>query len=174
MATNNPPVKSSGGHVDLFIKMTGQRQGVIKGESFDGKHLGEIDVHSYTWSVIQPVSTEAGMSTGKRQLGQFKFLMRSQSATPRILSACCTGEHLKDVTLTCRKAGGKQMEYMIWKLTNAFVAGVKTGYLVSDDITPYDEVSLVFQKVELEYKPQGADGSLGAGIVFMDDWQVRV
>ena len=172
MAAPNEP--KSGGHVDLFLKVTGQKQVVIKGESFDSKHAGEIDIVSYNWSVIQPVTSDTGMSTGKRQHGKFIFLMRSQSSTPRLLSAACTGEFLKDVTLTCRKAGGKQQEYMVWKLTNAFVASVKTGCLLPNDITPYDEVSMVFQKIELDYKPQNADGSLGAGIMFMDDWNVRV
>jgi type VI secretion system secreted protein Hcp len=156
------------GKVDMFIKMTGVKRGLIKGESEDHKHKGEIDVLSYTWGVLQGFSND-GLPTGKRQHLQLKFVMRTQSATPLILAACCTNEVLKDVVLTCRKAGGKQEEYMVWKLTNASIAGVKTGYLVPEDIIPHDEVSLVYQKIELDYSPQTSSGGLGGGIVFVDD-----
>ena len=158
------------GSVDLFIKVTGVTQGWIKGESFDAKHKDEIDVHSYTWGVKNAIDPTTGMPVGKRRHSVLKFVARSQSSTPGLLRACCTNETLKSVVLTCRKAGGKQVEYMTWTLTNARASEVTTGYLVPDDITPYDEVSLTFQKIELDYKPQKADGSLGAGIMFMDDW----
>jgi type VI secretion system secreted protein Hcp len=95
--------------------------------------------------------------------------MRSQTATPKLLNACSCNESLTEVVITCRKAGGQQQEYMKWTLTNASVAEVKTGYIFSGQIMPYDEVSLVFQKIQLEYKPQKADGTLGAGIIFMDE-----
>jgi type VI secretion system secreted protein Hcp len=172
----NPPTQGSGqsGQVDMFLKITGNKQGVIKGESSDHKHGGEIDIYSYSWGIIQPVSQHGGLSTGKREHKQFRFVMRSQSATPQLLQAVSTGEHLKEVVLTCRKAGTQQQEYMKWKLTNAFIAEIKTGYLVPGDIIPHDEVALVFQKVELEYKNQKADGTLGAAIVYMDDFQTHV
>src|SRR5258708_14646833 len=90
------------GKVDMFIKLTGVRQGWIKGESADHKHKGEIEVMSYTWGVVQGFSNE-GLPTGKRQHMQLKFVMQTQTATPLILSACCTNEVLKEVILTCRK-----------------------------------------------------------------------
>ncbi len=164
------PKTAQTGAVDLFIKITAQTQGWIKGESGDAKHKDEIDVHSYTWGVKNSIDPTTGLAVGKRRYSVLKFLARSQASTPGILRACCTNETLKTVVLTCRKAGGKQVEYMTWTLTNAHAAEVNSGYLVPDDITPYDEVSLTFQKIELDYKPQKADGSLGAGIMFMDDW----
>lgn len=162
----------AGGHVDLFIKLTGVKQGWIKGESFDHKHKDEIDVHSYTWGVKNAYDVATGQATGRRQHSVLKFMMRSQSATPLILACCCTNETLKEVILTCRKAGGQQQEYMKWKLTNARVVDLSTGYLVPEDITPHDQVSLTFQKIELEYKAQKQDGTLGAGILFSDDWSL--
>ena len=33
--------------VDMFMKMNGEKQGEIKGESRDKKHKGEIDVMSF-------------------------------------------------------------------------------------------------------------------------------
>jgi type VI secretion system secreted protein Hcp len=164
---------SGGGVVDMFVKMTGRKQGVIKGESEDAKHIGEIDIVTYHWGVVQGFSVQ-GLPTGKRQYSKFTFAMRSQVATPKLLSCCATNESLTEVVITCRKAGGTQQEYMKWTLTNASVAEVKSGYLYPDQIIPYDEVSLVFQKIQLEYKPQKADGTLGAGVLFADDWSMSV
>lgn len=160
-------------NVDMFMKITGQIQGVIKGESTDSKHPGEIEVESFSWDVIQPVITHgagAGMASGRRELGKFIFSMKSQIATPHLLQAACTGEHLKTVILTCRKAGGQQQEYMKWTLTNAMVVYLKTGCIVGTDALPHDQVSLTFRKIEVDYKEQKADGTLGGGIMFMDDW----
>jgi len=84
--------------------------------------------------------------------------------------------------MTCRKAGGKQQDYMIWTLTNASIREIKAGYFdhvpaqaaaaAAQPVIPYDEMSLVYQKIELDYKPQTKDGTLGAGVSFMDDWSL--
>jgi type VI secretion system secreted protein Hcp len=161
-------------HVDMFLKVTGVKQGVIKGESEDAKHKGEIDIESYQWGVTQGFDVNTGMATGKRQRQKFIFRMRSQLSTPLLLNACCTNEVLKTVVFTCRKAGGKQEEYMTWTLTNASIAEIKTGYVTQDQLIPHDELSLVFQKIELDYKPQKADGTLGSAVIFLDDFQQRV
>ena len=158
----------------MFLKVTGVKSGVIKGESEDHKHAGEIDVEWYQWGVIQGFDAHTGMPTGKRQRSKFVFRMRSQSSTPLLLNACSCNEVLKTVVFTCRKAGGKQEEYMIWTLTNASIAEIKTGYVTPDEVIPHDELSMVFQKIQLDYKPQKADGTLGASILFMDDFQARV
>jgi type VI secretion system secreted protein Hcp len=157
-------------NVDMFMKITGNAQGVIKGESYDSKHLGEIEVESYSWDIVQPYDkTGSGLATGKRQLGLFTFSMRSQVATPKLMQACCTGEHLKTAVFTCRKAGGQQQEYMKWTLTNAMVVNLKTGCVGGIDLLPHDQISLTFRKIEVDYKEQKADGTLGGGIMFMDD-----
>jgi type VI secretion system secreted protein Hcp len=159
-------------NVDMFMKITGTKQGVIKGESSDSKHPGEIEVESFSWDVSQPHSvsgSSAGMATGRRQLGKFTFSMKSQVATPHLLSAICDGEHLKTVVLTCRKAGGLQQEYMKWTLSTAMVVSVKTGCIVGEDVVPHDEVELMFQKISLDYKEQKPDGTLGGAVSFVDE-----
>ena len=160
-------------HVDMFLKVTGVKQGVIKGESEDHKHKGEIDIEWFQWGVHQGFDNN-GLPTGKRLRDKFTVRMRTQVSTPLLLNACTTNEVLKTVVFTCRKAGGKQEEYMIWTLTNCSIAEIKTGYVTADELIPHDDISFVFQKIQLEYKPQTADGSLGSAVIFMDDFQARV
>jgi len=157
--------------VDMFLKIVGTSQGKIRGESTDTGHVGEIAIDSYSWEVVQPFDKRSGLGTGKREHGLFKFVMKTQVATPLLLTACCTGEHLKEVVMTCRKAGKDQQEYMTWTLRDSIITHVQTGYSINDedDIVPTDEISLAFNYIQVEYKQQKPDGTMGGGVVFLDD-----
>ena len=84
-----------------------------------------------------------------------------------LLQACATGEHLKEATITHRKAGKGQQEFLIVKMNDVIITGVVQGAAGSE--AGSETVSLVFAKVDFEYKPQKADGSLDAGIHFKFD-----
>ena len=162
----------AGSGVDIFVKIKGKHQGVIKGESMDSKHGGEIDVYSYTWDVVQPTDKSgSGLAAGKRVFGVFTFLMDTQSATPKLFTAATTGEVL-EATFTCRKAGQEQQEYLIWTLTNGMITRIDTGYLVPGKITPHDQVSMTFRTITMTYREQQAAGGLGGGITFTDNWVI--
>ena len=78
-----------------------------------------------------------------------------------------TGQHLKEATITHRKAGKGQQEYLIVKMNDVLITGVVHGGAAGSPAS--ESVSLVFAKVDLEYKAQKADGSLEAGIHFKYD-----
>src|SRR5262249_34909915 len=81
-------------------------------------------------------------------------------ATPTLFLACVTGQHIKKAVLTCRKAGGKQEEYLKITLTDVLVSSYTVGH-GHDHERPIDQVSLNFGKIEKEYREQKPDGSLG-------------
>jgi type VI secretion system secreted protein Hcp len=112
-------------------------------------------------------------SSGKRRLGVFKFLMTSNAATPKLLKAACQGEALTETTITVRKAGKDQQEYMVWKLKDGLIASVDTGFIDSGSTIPHDEVSNAFRKIEMTYKQQNADGTLGGGVMFSDNYDIN-
>ena len=83
-------------------------------------------------------------------------------ASPVLLQRCATGEHIKEATITVRKAGKKEpLEYLIIKLTDILVSNVSSSG--AGDASTSESVTLNYSKIELEYKPQKADGSLDAG-----------
>lgn len=141
---------------DYFLKLDG-----IKGESKDEKHKEEIDVLSFSWGETQmgAHSGGGGGGAGKVVMQDFHFVMQNCKASPKLMLACATGEHIKEATLFCRKAGGKQEEYMTVKMTDLLVSSFQTG---GSEGIPTDQVSLNFSKIEYEYKPQKADGTLDA------------
>ena len=150
--------------IDIFANL-----GDIKGESTDSKHKDEIEVLSFSWGISNPASHGAsgGAGAGKATFQDLSIVHKIDKATPSLFAACATGEHLKDATITHRKAGKGQQEFLIVKLNDVLVTSVAHG---GDTSGPASEtVTLAFAKVDLEYRPQKADGSLDAGIHFKYD-----
>lgn len=143
--------------VDYFLKLQG-----IEGESTDSKHKAEIDIESWSWGATQGGAHGfgGGGGAGKVQMQDFHFTMRVNKASPKLMLACATGEHIKEAILTCRKAGKEQQEYLKIKFSDLLVSSYQTGGSAGD-VIPMDQISLNFSKIELEYKEQKADGSLG-------------
>ena len=147
--------------VDYFLKIDG-----IEGESQDAKHGKEIELQSFSWGETQQGSYSAGGGggAGKVSMQDFHFVMHVNKASPKLFLACATGEHIKKAVLTCRKAGKEQQEYMKWTFSDLLVSSYQTGGSTGGSALPLDQVSLNFAKVEVEYKPQKADGSLEAAV----------
>jgi type VI secretion system secreted protein Hcp len=147
--------------VDYFLKIEG-----VEGESSDAKHKGEIDLHSWSWAEHQEGAHAAGGGggAGKVHMDDFHFTMGTCKASPKLMLACATGEHFKKATLTCRKAGKEQQEYLKITLTDLLVASFQLGGSSGSSVLPIDQVALNFAKIEFEYKPQNADGTLGASV----------
>lgn len=147
---------------DIFAKL-----GDIKGESLDDKHKDEIEVFSFSWGVSNsagPVSSGGG-AAGKATFKEFSLVHAIDKASPSLMAACATGVHLKDATITQRKAGKGQQEFLIFKMNDVIVTNV-TDVSGAPDV---ETISLTFAKIDVEYKPQKADGSLDAGIHFKYD-----
>jgi type VI secretion system secreted protein Hcp len=150
---------------DIFAKI-----GDIKGESLDSKHKDEVEVLSWSWGVANaaPIKGGSGAGTGKATFQDFNFTHHIDKASPILLKACATGQHIKEATITVRKAGKGQQEFLIIKMNDIIITGV-TPSGAGDGAATAEHVALRFAKVDLEYKPQKADGSLDAGLHFKYD-----
>lgn len=146
--------------VDYFLKIDG-----IEGESQDGKHKNEIDVESWSWGETNSgdAAGRSGMGAGKVAMQDFNFVMRVNKASPKLMEACATGKHIKEATLTCRKAGGGQQEYLKIKFSDFLISSFQTGGS-NGEIQPMDQISLNYSKIEYEYKEQKPDGTLGGAV----------
>jgi type VI secretion system secreted protein Hcp len=147
--------------VDYFLKIDG-----IEGESKDGKHKGEIELESWSWGEtnVGDAAHRGGMGAGKVSMQDFHFVMKVNKATPKLMQACATGEHLKKAVLTVRKAGTVQQEFLKITMTDLLVSSYQTGSSRGDGIIPVDQISVNFAKVEFEYKEQKTDGSVGGAL----------
>jgi type VI secretion system secreted protein Hcp len=150
---------------DIFAKL-----GDIKGESTDAKHKDEIEVLSFSWGMTNsPPAGGGGVGAGRATFQDLSIVHRIDKASPQLMLACATGKHLPDATITHRKAGKGQQEYLIVKMNDVIVTGVvHSGNPGQQDETS-ETVSLAFAKVDFEFKPQKQDGSLDAGVHFKYD-----
>jgi len=147
--------------VDYFLKIDG-----IDGESTDSKHKNEIDVQSWGFGASQSgtMHSGGGGGAGKVSVQDLHFVAKISKATPKLFLSCANGEHIKKAVLVARKAGKEQQEYLKITMSDLLVSNFQMGGSSSDGIVPVDQVSLNFAKIEIEYKEQKEDGSLG-GIV---------
>ena len=146
------------------------RIGTIKGESRDAKHKDEIEVLSWSWGVSQTgtMAPGGGGGKGKASFHDFNFTHHVDKASPVLMKTCATGEHIKDATITVRKAGKGQQEYLVITMTDVLVTSVSMSISADGDAT-MEGVTLAFAKVDLVYKPQKPDGSLDVGVHFKYD-----
>jgi type VI secretion system secreted protein Hcp len=143
--------------VDMFLKLSG-----IDGESRDDKHKNEIEILSYSWGATNSGTMQqgGGGGRGKVSVHDFSITKKVDKATPKLFLACATGEHIPEAKLTVRKAGGEQQEFLTVKMSDLLVSSYQTGGASSDPV-PTDQVSFNFAKIEIEYRQQRDEGTVG-------------
>jgi type VI secretion system secreted protein Hcp len=146
--------------VDYFLKIDG-----VPGESADAKHKGEIQLESFSWGETN--SSGAGMGggggAGKVQIQDLVVTMLVSKASPKLMLGCATGKHYKEAVLTVRKAGKSQQEFLVFKFKDVMVTSYQTGGSAQSDLL-VDQASLGFSTIQMDYRPQKADGSLDAAV----------
>src|SRR6478609_8682595 len=138
---------------DAFLKIDG-----IDGESSDKTHKGEIEIDSFSWGNANAgsIGSGGGGGAGKVSFQDFHFSMPISKASPLLMKACATGQHFPTATLTCRKAGGSQVEFLKIKLADILVSSFQNGGLgqgsdIKQDELPLDQLSLNFVKIDFLY-----------------------
>ena len=144
--------------VDYFLKIDG-----IPGESQDKTHKNEIQLNSFSWGATNAgtSATGGGAGAGRVKFEDFSITKTVDSASPKLMLACANGEHIKSAVLICRKAGKEQQEYLKYTFTDLLVSKF---FLGGTEVMPTEEVSINYSKIEMEYKAQKADGTLGGAV----------
>jgi type VI secretion system secreted protein Hcp len=147
--------------VDYFLEIDG-----VKGESTDSKHKDTIDLESWSFSESNEGDSagRGGGGAGKVQMSDMHCVAKYSKASPMLFLSCATGQHIKKATLTCRKAGGKQEEYLKVTLSDLLISSYATGGSAHGEVVPMDQFSLNFAKIEWAYSPQDATGKVGSPV----------
>jgi type VI secretion system secreted protein Hcp len=161
---------------DMFLMVKGATHGVIKGESLDHDHKGEIHVTSWSWGMQAKVSLGGGaVATGKAAINELKIVKKVDSASTPLMLALRTNEPIQKAVLTVRKTGTKEIEYLKVTIENARVTALTIDAGDSSG-TPaaIEKVSFSFNKIEVEYIPQGKDGMPQGSMLFTDQWSDQI
>jgi type VI secretion system Hcp family effector len=146
---------------DFFLQIVDTKTGVVKGEAIDSIYVDEINVTRFSIEITGPALDASGSAdAGSCTFHEAEFEMPCSIASSALYYLCCTGEILKTVTLTCRKAaGGKQHTYLQWRLHRAQISSYKVG---SAEHAATETIRVRYAKAELAYTRQKQDGSMEA------------
>jgi type VI secretion system secreted protein Hcp len=146
---------------DFYLMIEG-----VDGESQDGKYAKHIEVLSWKFSEENKGTSArgGGGGTGGVDMKDFEFEMWVNKASPKLFLACATGQSIPKAELKCRKAGGGQQEYLKFTFTDVLISSYRTGGADGDGVVPRDTITFNFAKIEMDYKEQKNDGSMGGSV----------
>jgi type VI secretion system secreted protein Hcp len=103
---------------------------------------------------------------GKATVHELRCFKNIDRGSPVLMQALRANDTVKKATLTCRKAGKEQHEYLKITIHNARL----TAYSVNaDGAVPTEEFSFSFKKIEVEYREQRQDGLTGGSVLYADE-----
>jgi type VI secretion system secreted protein Hcp len=133
--------------MDYFLKIDG-----IQGESADAKHKGEIELVSFGWGVdVETGGGRGGGGAGRARFQPFHFTMLTNKASPQLFLSTVSGKHLKEATLSVRRAGKQALEYLKIKFTEVFVTSFHEE---AGPEPPTELIAFDFGRIEIEYGAQ--------------------
>ena len=150
---------------DTFVKIDG-----IPGECTDDKHKDWIEILSFSHGMSQPASVTAssagGASAERCNHSDFQIAKLLDKASPKIYEICCSGKHIKEVTVEMCRAGGDKMKYMEVKLADVIISSAApSGASANTEGFPSESVSFNYGTIRWTYTQQKrADGSGGGNV----------
>lgn len=158
----------------MFLSINGARAGAIKGESQDAAHANEIDVQSWSWGMQGRSTIGTGVATGRATMHELKIVKRVDSATTPLMSALRSNEVITKAVLTVRKAGGSKLEYLKITIEQGRVTSISVEGGGPDESTEvFEHVSFSFNKITVEYVPQGKDGLPRGSMLYTDQFDEK-
>lgn len=169
------PIAPRTGAGDMFLSVNGARHGQINGESHDDKHKNEIEVLAWSWGMQGKASLGGGGATGKATIRELRITKWVDKASTALMAAVRTNEAIKEAVLTIRKAGKNPLEYFKIRIEDGRVMSLDIE-AVEDAAKPVliEKVTFSFNKISIEYTPQGPDGHALGSTSFEDQWNAGV
>jgi type VI secretion system secreted protein Hcp len=154
--------------VEVFLKIEG-----IEEESQDRSRKGGIDILDFSWGEGNSPSMHGGGGWARRLNAKpFNFTMKANNASPKIFLAVADGRHFRSAVLTVRRTDEQKAEFLTWTLSDVVFTSYRTAAETEASPFPMDRFSLVFSKIEIAYRPNKVDGTLGSPV--KAGWDLKV
>jgi type VI secretion system secreted protein Hcp len=149
---------------EIFLKVDG-----IDGEATTSGFEAQIQLLSFGWGCSQQHSASHGTGLGAEgaDFQDVHFSKIMDKSSPKIEEACYKGDHIKEITLTVREAGGKPLEYYKVKYEDCLFSHYQTdgneggGKCMESGAFAYSKFTVTYQsqdktgtkkdKVEVEH-----------------------
>jgi type VI secretion system secreted protein Hcp len=165
--------------LNAYLKLKGQKQGMIKGSVTQKGREGKIMVIAVSHEIVSPRDAASGLPTGKRQHKPFVITKELDKSSPLLYNALVNNENIAEfelqfwtpqITGAAGGSGAEKQHYTV-KLTNANIASI--DFRMANNKHPdlvrfaeYEEIAFTYQKISWTI----VDG----GITAQDDWESPV
>jgi type VI secretion system secreted protein Hcp len=161
--------------LNAYLKLTGQKQGDVKGSVTQKGREGKIMVIAVNHEIVSPRDAASGLPTGKRQHKPFVITKELDSSTPLLFNALVNNENIISWELQFftphiqagSGAGGMEVNHYTVRLTNANISDIKSIMLNNKNpdmmkFIEYEEVAFTYQKIDWIW--------VNGNIVASDSW----
>lgn len=158
---------AGGTAADVYLHVQTARAGKVKGEATGPGHADDIDVLSWQWGLSASSALGSTHATSRRSYSALTVIKRIDQATTALMSALATNDAVKEAKLTLRRAGGDQEDFFIITLKDARITSLQ--HHGDGDGETRETLTIAFNKIEVEYRPQKATGLRGGSTTFTDE-----
>lgn len=138
-----------------YLKLTGSRQGEIRGGVVQRGREGQIQIHSLDHGLARP-DPAAVVATGRLRHSAVGFTKRIDQASPMLYTALVDGEPMSECFVNfwlpnpkLGSAGGDTLTYFI-KLRDAMVTGIALS--LADASAPDADTRIATETISLAYR----------------------
>lgn len=150
--------------LDYFLKIDS-----IPGESSDSKHKSEIDVLSWSWGVSNAGSgAGGGASVGRPLFAPFTWEQGLDKSFVPLFLGVANGTHFNEAVLTVRRPGKDLQEFFKMTLSEVQITSLSSKAFAD---TIQVDAAMSYEVIQMIYRPQVANGSLGAEI--KGQWSIK-
>lgn len=144
--------------VDMFINLGSKIAGETKDDAQKSKKDCDVLAFSFGMSQTGNMHVGGGGGAGKVNVQDFSFTKWVDSASGPLMAHCCGGDHIPEIVLLVRKAGGKQEKYITMTMKRCIITSVSTGGSGGEDRLT-EHVSINFAEFLYEYFVQDEKGA---------------
>jgi type VI secretion system secreted protein Hcp len=122
----------------------------IQGASTDKGHTGDITIQSFSFGSLAAPSAATGAGgagAGKVKFAEFSITKVVDKSSPILFQKLATGKHYAKVTLSMRKAGGGQTDFLKFDFQNVIISSYKVIGTAGGTGSPQESVGFEFTKV---------------------------
>jgi type VI protein secretion system component Hcp len=101
--------------------------------------------------------------------GMVTLTKKFDSSSPTLAKACANGKHFDKATLVMAKSGEGQQTFMTITFKEVRIADFNVSAAQGGEV--HESVAVSYGDIEIAYKPQKADGTMGGDIKF--GWDTR-
>lgn len=153
----------------VFMTVTGQKQGFIRGEVAQKGRENQHRVLAYSHEIVSPRDPATGQATGKRQHQPFRIVKLLNQGSPPLMTAMTTGEALSSVVIDVWTPTqlGVESKLLTYTLINARIVSLRPWMPNRSDPSavsypPAEEIAFTYQTIKVVYTIGGIESS--------DDW----